>query len=148
MKFPNLAVLTKSATPGEIHTSYAHASIGNKSLGEMITAFSLAGSLEAPSVVSIDIKRAFYGNGEKIRLPTMEVLLHAATAGELAKPKKLREWTSRNAVLLHPSLTEIGLTNGESAAEVLLNIFAGSINEQEADNAAEESDTEEESRSE
>ena len=31
---PNLAVLTKSATPGEVQLKFSHASIGYKSLGE------------------------------------------------------------------------------------------------------------------
>ena len=30
--FPNLAILTKSATPGEVQLIFAHASIGNKLL--------------------------------------------------------------------------------------------------------------------
>ena len=39
--FPNLPVLVKSATPGDIQVKYAHASVGNKSLGKMVTAFAL-----------------------------------------------------------------------------------------------------------
>ena len=69
------------------------------------------GPLEAPTVILIDIERAFSGDGDKIRLPTTEVLLCTA-ANELAKPKKLRDWTSRNAVLLLPFLTEIVFTVG------------------------------------
>ena len=61
--FLNLVMLTKSATPGEIQATYAHASVGNKSLGDTVTAFSLARSLEAPTVASIDIKRAFASDG-------------------------------------------------------------------------------------
>ena len=139
--FPNLAVLTKSATPGEIHATYVHVSVGNNSLGETVTAFYLTGSLKAPTVFLVDIEHAFAGDGNKICLLTTEVLLLAAT-GKLAKSKKLREWTSRNAVLLLTFLTEIALTNGETAAEALLNIFSKRINKQEADNFAEESDTE------
>ena len=30
--FPNLAILTKSATPGKVQLPLAHASVGNKSL--------------------------------------------------------------------------------------------------------------------
>ena len=105
-----MVVLTNIATPGEIQATYAHASVGNKSFGKTVTAFSLAGSLEAPTMVSIDIERTFAGNGDKISLPTTEVLLHAA-AGKLAKPKKPRDWTARNAVLLLPLLTEIALKN-------------------------------------
>ena len=142
---PNLAVLTKITTPGEIQATYAYASVGNKPLGETVTAFSLAVSLEAPTVVSIDIKCDFSGNGDMIRPPTKEVLLFA-TAGNLAKSKKLRDWTSRNAVLIPTFLTEIALTDKETSAEALLKISAERINKQEAENAAEESDTVEEIR--
>ena len=51
MEFPNPAVLTKSATPGEIHTSYAHASIGNKSLDKTVIAFTMAESLKALTMI-------------------------------------------------------------------------------------------------
>ena len=68
--FPNLAVLTKSATPGEIQEMYAHVSVGNKYLGETVTAFALAGYLKAPTVISIDTERAFAGDGKNIRLLT------------------------------------------------------------------------------
>ena len=43
--FPNLAILNKSATPGEVQMTFAHASVGNKYLGEYVAAFSLAGSI-------------------------------------------------------------------------------------------------------
>ena len=43
--FPNLTVLTKSETPGDIHVTYAHVPVGNKSLVKMVTAFSLEVSL-------------------------------------------------------------------------------------------------------
>ena len=58
--FPNLAVLTKSATSEEIQEMYLHASVGNNSPGKMVTAFALSGSLEATTVVLINIDRAFY----------------------------------------------------------------------------------------
>ena len=130
-EFPILAVLTKSATPGDIQVTYAYASVGNKSLSKTVTAFDLEGYLETPTLVWIDIKRTFAGNGEKIRLPMIEVFLHAA-AGELAKLNKLRDWTSINAVLLPPFLTETVLTNVETSVEALLNIFSKRINKQEA----------------
>ena len=41
--FPNLAVLTKSATPGEIQATYLHTCVGNKSLGETVATFNLEG---------------------------------------------------------------------------------------------------------
>ena len=40
--FPNLAILTKSATPGKVQLTFIHAAVGNKSLGESVVAFSLA----------------------------------------------------------------------------------------------------------
>ena len=85
--FPNLAVLTKSATPGEIQATDSHRCVGNKSLGETVATFNLEGYLKVPTMVSINIDRAFAGDGEKIRLPTTEVLLRAAP-NDLAKTKK------------------------------------------------------------
>ena len=87
-------------------------------------------------MVSINIERAFTGNGKKICLLTTDVLLRAA-AGELAKSKNLQDWTARNAVLLPPFLKEI--------AETLLKILAKRISENEAENSAEESNTDKES---
>ena len=113
---------------------YEHASVGNKSLGKTVTTFALTVSLEATTVASIDIERAFYGDGEKICLPTTEVLLRKA-AGKIAKLKKLWDWTSRNAVLLPPFLTEIVLTDGGTASEVLLQIFFERTNKQEEEKA-------------
>ena len=46
--------------------------------------------------------------------------------------KNLQDWTDRNAVRLLQFLTEIALTDGETTAEALLNIFDERINEQEA----------------
>ena len=63
-------------------------------------------------VVLIDIERAFAGDGNNTRLPTTEVFLCTAS-GELAKSKKIRYWTDRNAVLLPTLLTDIVLPNGE-----------------------------------
>ena len=96
----------------------------------------LEGYLEALAMVSIDIKHDFTGDGEKILLLTTEVLLRAA-AGELAKSKNIRNWTSMNVVVLPPFLTEIALTDGETAAEAIIKIFAERTNRQEAENAAE-----------
>ena len=44
-EFPILAVLTKSATPGDIQVTYAYASVGNKSLSETVAPFDLEGYL-------------------------------------------------------------------------------------------------------
>ena len=82
--FPNLEVLTKSSMPKDFQVTYLHASVGDNSLGEKVGAFALVRSLKAPSVVLIDIERDFAGDGEKIRLPTTEALLRAAS-GRIAK---------------------------------------------------------------
>ena len=49
--FPNLAILTKSATPGEVQLTFAHVAVGNKPLGESVVAFSQAGNIDSPSVI-------------------------------------------------------------------------------------------------
>ena len=49
--FLNLAILTKSSTPGEIQLTFGHASVGNKSLGESVAAFALTGNLSSTSVI-------------------------------------------------------------------------------------------------
>ena len=87
--FPNLAIITKSSTPGEIQLTFSHAAVGNKSLGESVVAFVLMGNLSSPSVISFNIKIAFAADGDKIHLPEAEVLLPAA-AGNLARSKKQR----------------------------------------------------------
>ena len=81
--FPNLAILTKSATQGKIHLTFGHAVVGNKYLGESVVAFSLAVYLSSSSVISLKIEIAFSADGDKIHLPIAEVLLCAA-AGDLA----------------------------------------------------------------
>ena len=43
--FPNIVLLTKSATPGNIQVTFVHVFVGNKSFRETFTAFTLAGSL-------------------------------------------------------------------------------------------------------
>ena len=72
---PNLAILTKSAIPGEFQLKFAYASIVNKPPGESVTALSLVGSLEAPEVVSINYNIAFANAGDKIKIPVTKVLL-------------------------------------------------------------------------
>ena len=122
--FPNPAILAKSATPGELQVVYVHASIGNKALGETVTAFALAGSLEAPTMVSIGAERA--GAGENIHLLTTEFLLRAA-ASDLSKSKKLRYWAALNAILLPPFLAEAVVLKGETEAAEILKSFAAKI---------------------
>ena len=39
--FPNLGILTKSSTPGEIQLTFGHAAVGSKSMGEFVVAFAL-----------------------------------------------------------------------------------------------------------
>ena len=124
--FPNLAILTKSATPGEIQLTFGHSAVGNKSLGKSVVAFALVGDLSSPSVISLKIEIAFAADSDKICLPITEVLLCAAAA-DLAQSKKQRYCTPRNAVLLPPFLTEAAILHGESEAGELLNIFACSI---------------------
>ena len=58
--FLNLAVITKIFTPDEIQAIYTHTSVGKNSLGEMVTNLTLAGSLKAPTVVSINIECTIY----------------------------------------------------------------------------------------
>ena len=96
-------------------------------------------------MVSVDIEIAFVGDDKNIRLPKTEFLLCAAV-GKLVKSKKLRDWTSRNVVLLPPFLTEIVIINEETTSEALFNISTERINRQEAENATEESDADEDSR--
>ena len=121
--FPNLDILTKIATPGEIQLMLGHADVGNKSLGESVMAFSLAGDLSSPSMISLKIEIALAADGDEIRLPIAEVLLRAA-AGDLAQSKKQRDWNPHNTVLLPPFPTEAAILHSESDAGNLLNIFA------------------------
>ena len=130
--FPNLVILTKSSTPGKRQLTFGHAAVGNESLGEYVVAFALAGDLSSPSVISFNIKTSFAPDGKNIRLPITEVLLRAA-AGNLARSKKQRDWTSHNAVLLPPFLTETAILHGELDVGELLKIFARSITEWASD---------------
>ena len=126
--FPNLAILTKSATPGEVQLKFVHATVGNKSLGEYVVVFSLAGYIDSPSAVSINMEINFFTNSDNIYLPITEVLLCAAT-GNLARSKKQRDWTQRNAVLLPPFITEATILNGWSDDGDLLKTFNRSVTE-------------------
>ena len=53
--FPNLVILTKSSMQVEVQLTFGHATIGNKSLGESIQVFALAGNLGSPSVISFNL---------------------------------------------------------------------------------------------
>ena len=71
--FPNLSILTKTATPGEVQLKFVHASVGNKSLGESVAAFALEGLLDSPYDVLVYINIAFAVYRDKIRFPITEV---------------------------------------------------------------------------
>ena len=51
--FPILKILTKSTMPGEFQLTFGHASIGYKSLGGSVVAFSLAGDLSLEVFIRI-----------------------------------------------------------------------------------------------
>ena len=121
--FPNLGILTKSSTPGEVQLTFGHLTVGNKYLRESIQSFALAGDLGSTSVIPFNLKIAFAPEGEKIRLPITEVLLRAV-AGDLARSKKQRYWQSLNAVLLPPFLMEVAILHGKSDAGEILKICA------------------------
>ena len=123
---PNLALLTKIASPGEVQVTYGHAFIGNKSLEETVTAFALAGFLNAPTVVTIDDECNFAGTSDNIRLPTTEVLLCAAV-GNLYKLEKLRNWEDMNTVLLPSLLTKAVVLEVETVEGEILKTFYNKI---------------------
>ena len=85
--FSNIAILTKSATLGNTQLTFGHTAVGNKSLGESVVAFALAGDLRSPSVISLKIDIAFAADNDKIRLLIAEVLLCAAVSN-LTQSKK------------------------------------------------------------
>ena len=76
--FPNLIILTKITTPGEFQVTHVHVSIGNKSIGETVTASALVGSPKATTVVLINAEHAFSDAGKNIHLPTTEFILCTA----------------------------------------------------------------------
>ena len=121
--FPNLALVPKSATPGNIQVTFDHASVGDHSLRETVTAFTLAGSLESLTAVYVDAECASASAINNICLSVKEVLLCAAV-GNLARSKKLRGWVSLNAILLPPFLTEAVILYGKTSTTELLKTFA------------------------
>ena len=86
--FPNMAILTKSATPGKVQLTFAHVSVGNNYLGGSVTAFTLAVSVEALSVIYINSNIDFANTGRNIQIPITKVLFCAA--GHLYRLKKQR----------------------------------------------------------
>ena len=91
-------------------------------------AFALAGNIDSPSAISINMEIDYARDGDKIRLPIMEVLL-CADACDLARSKKQRDWTPRNSVLLLPFLTEATILNRGDDTRDILNIFARFVTE-------------------
>ena len=69
--------------------------------------------------------------GNKIRLPIAEVLLHTA-AGDLVTYKNQRDWTPLNTVLLPPFLMETAIFHKETSMEDLRNTFTRTIMERAA----------------
>ena len=76
--FPNLEILTKRTIAGEIQMTFAQIVFWNKYLRGTVTIFTLSDSPESLMLVSLSINRAFKRSVKNIRLPTMEVILHAA----------------------------------------------------------------------
>ena len=109
--FPNLAILTKSSTPGKVQLTFSHVTVGNKSVGKSVVAFALAGDLSSPYGVSVNMDIASSADGDKIRLLITEVILCAA-ADNLLKSKKQQDWKPRNVVLLPPFLAESEILHG------------------------------------
>ena len=97
-----------------------------KPLGESVTAFTLSGLLDSPSIVSINANIPFAIAGDNTRLPISEVLICAAV-GNIARSNKKRDWDPIIYVLLPPFLTKALLLDGETSAEKLLKIFARTI---------------------
>ena len=64
-EFPNLGILTKISTPGEVQLMFGYATVGNKSLDESIQVFALAGNLGSPSIISFNLEIAFAPEGKK-----------------------------------------------------------------------------------
>ena len=83
---PNIAILTKSSTPGKIQLTFGHTDIGNKSLGESIMTFTLSGYVSSPSVIFLKIKITFATDNDNICLLITEVLI-CAVAGNLTRYK-------------------------------------------------------------
>ena len=107
--FPNIAILTKSATPGEVQLKFTHVFFRNKSFGESVAVFSLAGSLELPSVVSIDVNITFTMDDKKICLspvPLMATLRgpRSRGTGRRATPPSSHHFLQRRKYLMrrHP----------------------------------------------
>ena len=122
----NVDILTNSTTSGDVQTTFAHLSVGNKTLEECITDFFLVGSFNSPSVFLIDDDITCDIAGYKIFLPIAELVLRATTS-DLKWYKKQRDWVPLNAVLISTFLTEAALLDMETSAEDILKIFTQTI---------------------
>ena len=78
--FPNLVILIKSATPGEVQLIFVLAAVANKFLGNPVVDFALAGDLSSSSVISLKIYIAFTADSDKVFLPIAKVILRAAAS--------------------------------------------------------------------
>ena len=126
VNFPNIALLAKSAMPGNIQVTFGHVSVGNKPLGQTVTIFFLVGYLKSLTVVYIGAERVFSRSIEKICLSVTEVLLHVAF-GDFTRSKNMRYWLLLNAVLLPTFLAEAVFLDGETSSMEIINIFSDSI---------------------
>ena len=88
--FTNLALITKSAKPGDIQVNFDHASAGKPPPGETVNAFDLVVYLESLTLVSIDAKRTLVSAAKKIHIPVMEFFLRAAI-GDFTHSKNMRD---------------------------------------------------------
>ena len=139
--FPNVSILTYSATSIVIQLTFGHAAGGNKSLWESVVALLLVGDLSSSSTIFPKTEIAFSVDCDKICLLIVEVFL-CAVAADLLRSKKQRIWTPCNTVLLPPFLMEATILHGKLDAGELLKIFARSImewaNEEENTSEADE----------
>ena len=106
-----------------------------------MTTFTLAGSLEALTVVLINNEHVFDSAGKKINIPTTEVLLHTATSN-FSKCKKLHNTTALIAILLPQFLTKSVVIKGDTVAGGLLKKFATKILEQGSESTSDNSESE------
>ena len=69
LDFPNPTIITNSTTLGKIQVNFGHAPIGNNSLGENVTVFYIAGSLESLMEASVNAKYYFASAKNYLCLP-------------------------------------------------------------------------------
>ena len=107
----SLHIFTKSgSTQPELHIWGHRGNIcacvcWKQSMWKKVTTFALEGSLEAPTVILIDIERAFVIDDENICRPTAEVL-RRATARNLSNQRRFK--TGRPGTMYSPSIPHGG----------------------------------------